>query len=334
MLRRWLPRAIGPLLFIALWWFSDLGHAGDLLHRAKPWPLVAAALINLAIILVKAWRWREIMRSQAIEYGYRAAIRSYTIAAGLAAWSPGRLGDFTKAINVSREKGVSFGRAASSVIADRLLDALVLTVVAAAGGASLLGPVGSTVTWCLVALAAVIAYVLTRWAGTSTAKRTREALGSIGLAGAGSQVEDALEGLGGFARPSGRRALATALPATFLSTLMTFCQGYLVALSLGVGVGFLRLSAGLGAASMASLLPLSVAGIGLREATLAVFLGPINIRLAEVLTFSAAFLVVVNGSAALWGALTHALWPPPPDAPRHEAEAPLSVGLQDPGNPA
>ena len=61
MLRRWLPRAIGPVLFGVLWWVTDLGQAGTLLGRAKPWPLVVAALINLAIIVVKAWRWREIM---------------------------------------------------------------------------------------------------------------------------------------------------------------------------------------------------------------------------------------------------------------------------------
>lgn len=311
MLRRWLPRAIGPLLFLALWWFSDLGRVGSLIAKAKPWPLAVAALLNLAIIVLKAWRWRVIMKVQAIDYPYLSAVRSYTIAAALAAWSPGRIGDFSKALSVSREQGVSFGSAASSVIADRLLDLLVLTVIAAAGGASLLGPVGSTVTWCLVALAIVIAYVLTRWAGTATARRTREALGRVGLGTAGNQVEDALEGLGRMARPSGRRAVVWSIPATLVCTLMTFTQGYLVALSLGIAVSFIRLSAGLGAASIASLLPLSISGIGLREAALAVFLGPADIRLADILTFSVTFLIVINGSAAMWGALTHALWPRP-----------------------
>ncbi len=308
---RWVLRWIGPTLFLVLWWASDLGQARSLFGEIRQWPLWVAALLNLAIILVKAWRWREIMKSQAIDYGYLPAIRSYTIACALAAWTPGRLGDFSKAVNVSRELGVSFGSAASSVIADRLMDALVLTVVAAAGGALLLGPVGSTVTWCLVALAIVIGYVLTRWAGSTTARRTREALGRVGLAGAGSQVEDALEGLGRMARPSGRRALVAAIPATLAATLLTFIQGWIVAWSLGINAGFIRLSAGLGAASIASLLPLSVSGIGLREATLAVFLGPGGVRLAEVLTFSVTFLIVVNGSAALFGALTHAAWPRP-----------------------
>jgi uncharacterized protein (TIRG00374 family) len=311
----WIFRWIGPLLFVGLWWLSDLGQARDVVGRTRFWPLLVAVLLNVAIIFVKSWRWREIMKSQAIDYPYLSAVRSYSIASALAAWTPGRIGDFSKAISVSREREVSFGSAASSVIADRLLDALLLTLVAAAGGALLLGTVARTVTWCLVALALVIGYVLTRWAGTTTARRTREALGRVGLGGAGHQVEDALTGLGQMARPSGRRTLFTAIPATLVATSFTFLQGYMVAWSLHLDVSFIRLSAGLGAASIASLLPLSVSGIGLREATMAVFLGPAGIVLAEVLTFSMTFLIVVNGSVALMGALTHALWPRPAARP-------------------
>lgn len=325
-LRRWLFRATGPVLFILLWWFSDLGHARTVLARARGWPLVAAALINYALVLVKSWRWRVIMRSQAIEYPYLQAVRSYTIASALASWTPGRIGDFSKALSVSRARGVSFGSAASSVIADRLLDALVMTGVAAAGGGLLLGPVGRTITWCLVALAIVIVYILARWASGTTAQGRHLALSRVGLGGAGAQVEDALEGLGKMARPSGRRVLLTAIPVTFVTTFMTFTQGFVVAWSLGLPVGFIRLSAGLGAASIASMLPLSVSNIGLREATLAVFLGPAGIRLAEVLTFSAIFLIVINGSSALFGALTHAVWPRPPDAPKPLPDAGAVAG--------
>lgn len=316
----WALRWIGPLLFAVLWWVSDLGQAGSVLARTRSIPLVAAAALNIAIILVKSWRWREVMKAQGIDYPYSLAVRSYTIASALAAWTPGRLGDFSKALSVKRYRSISFGSAASSVIADRLLDALMLTLIAAAGGALLLGPVARTVTWCLVALAIVFGYILFRWAGAAWADRTRAALGRVGLAGAGAEVGDALAGLQTMTLPSGRRTLVTAIPATVVATLLTFLQGYMVAWSLVLPVSFVRLSAGLGAASIASLLPLSVSGIGLREATLALFLAPADIRLAQVLAFSFAFLIIVNGSVALLGALTHAVWPKPDPVPTPEAE--------------
>ena len=315
-LRRWALRCVGPVLFVVLWMTSDLGQARDLIARTRILPIAGAIAMNVAIIVVKAWRWREIMKAQSIDYPYAFAARAYTIACAFAAWTPGRLGDFTKAVSVSRDCKVSFGKAASSVIADRLMDALALTLVAAAGAGLMFGPVMATITWCLVALAAVIGWILFRWASAAGAHRTRAALGKVGLARAGVEMGDALEGLESMARrPSGRRALLAAVPATLAATLITFFQGWLVARSMNLDVSFLRLSAGLGAASIASLLPLSISGIGLREATLVVFLGPDGLGLGEVLTFSVAFLILVNGSAAFFGAVTHALWPQHAPAP-------------------
>ena len=307
-LRRWALRSVGPALFVALWLVSDISQVQDLLGRTRTLLMLAAAGINVLIILVKSWRWREIMKVQSIAYGYANAARAFTIACALAAWTPGRIGDFSKAVSVSRDCGVSFGKAASSVIADRLLDLLAVTLVAAVG-AFLLGPVAGTVTWCLVALAAVIVWVLFRWTTTVGRTRARSALDRVGLARAGREMGEALAGLEEMVRPSWGRMSATVVPATILGTLLAFLQGYLVAAGLGLTVSFVRLSAALGAASIASLLPLSVSGIGLREATLMLYLSPIGFGLAEILAFSLAFLVVVNGSSAFLGALTHAVWP-------------------------
>jgi uncharacterized protein (TIRG00374 family) len=328
--RKWAFRWVGPVLFIVLWQFTDLGQVRDLVGRMKSLPLVGAVLLNALLVVIKAWRWREIMKVQGIDYGYARSVRAYSIACAVAAWTPGRLGDFTKAVNVSRERKVSFGRAASSVIADRLLDAFALTLVAAAG-ALLLGTVAGTVTWCLVALACVIAWILYRWMTAEGPERASRALGRVGLSRAGQELGDALAGLEQMTRPSGRWQAAGAIAATFVATFMTFLQGYFVARSLDLHVTFPRLSAGLAGASIASLLPVSVSGIGIREATLAFYLGPSGIGLSEVLTYSVAFLIIVNGSAALIGALTHALWAGSSALPAAPAKpAALGVGEGQP----
>lgn len=317
---RWALRWIGPVLFAGLWWLSDLGEARSLIGRMRTLPLLAAAGMNLAVIGVKAWRWRDIMRAQAIHYPYPLAVRSYAIAMALAAWTPGKLGDFSRAVSVSRERNVSFGSAASSVIADRLLDFLVLTIVAAAGAGLLLGPVTATVTWCLVALAVVFAYILARWASVSGARRTREALLRVGLAGAGAQMGDALEGLQQMTGSPGRRILISALPSTLVGVVLTFLQWYLIVWSMGVDVSFFRVAAGLSAGTVASLLPVTISGIGLREMTLAVFLGPAGVGLGEVLALSIALLIVINGGFALIGAIVHAAWPKPGNGLEPRAE--------------
>jgi uncharacterized protein (TIRG00374 family) len=311
----WALRWIGPALFLAIWYASDRAQIRALLGRAHLLPLLGAAGINLALLFIKGWRWREIMKLQAIDYGFMRSVRAYTIASAIASWTPGRLGDFTKAYAVSRDRGISFGRAASSVIADRLLDAFALTLVAAAGAGFLLGPVGGTVTYCLVALAGVIAWILYRWASEAGPERASAALGKVGLSRAGRELGDAIAGLEQMTLPSGRKPAVVALVSTVSSTLLTFLQGYLVAVSLGVPVAFLRLSAGLAGASIASLLPLTISGIGIREATLAFYLGPSGISLGQVVSFSVAFLLIVSGSAALFGALAYMFWHNPSEAP-------------------
>src|SRR2546425_13205168 len=95
----WALRWIGRAVFLALLYASDRVQIRSLLARARLVPLLCAAAINLALLVIKSWRWRETMKLQATTYGLAASLRAYTIASGVASWTPGRLGDFTKAVN-------------------------------------------------------------------------------------------------------------------------------------------------------------------------------------------------------------------------------------------
>ncbi len=135
------------------------------------------------------------------------------------------------------------------------------------------------------------------------AERLVSAFGTMGAAG--EEVGAAIEGLANLARP----ALGVSAVTTVVSTLVTFLQGYLVAVSLGLGVGFWTLSVALAAVSITSLLPFSVAGIGTREATLALFLGPGGVGMPAILGFSLAYFVIISGSVALMGAAAWVMKP-------------------------
>ncbi|HET9481568.1 MAG TPA: lysylphosphatidylglycerol synthase transmembrane domain-containing protein, partial [Candidatus Polarisedimenticolia bacterium] len=137
---RYAYRLIGPALFIGLLWFTDLSQVGEVWRGGSAGPMLAAAGLNAAIIVVKAWRWRRLMLLQGIAYEYGSAVRYYAIGCALAAWTPGRLGDFSKALAVNRDRQVGLGRAAVAVIADRMLDAVALALVASVGAFFLPGP--------------------------------------------------------------------------------------------------------------------------------------------------------------------------------------------------
>src|SRR5262249_36518829 len=245
-------RWIGPAVFLGLLWFTDMSQVRGIWRHGRAGLLAAAAGLHLGIILLKAWRWRRLMQLQDIHYGYGPAARYYAIGSAMAAWTPGRLGDFSKALAVHRDRKVGLGRAASSVIADRLLDAVALAGVAAVGAVFLPGPNG---LW--LAAAGLIAMVVAAWFLFRT---TRSGMGRKGgekivsrfgrMGAAGEEGGAALDGLVDLARP----ALGASVLLTAASTAVTFLQGYLVARSLGIGVGFWTLSVALAAVSITSLL--------------------------------------------------------------------------------
>ncbi|HEY3175060.1 MAG TPA: lysylphosphatidylglycerol synthase transmembrane domain-containing protein [Candidatus Polarisedimenticolia bacterium] len=317
---RFASRWIGPAAFLVLVWYTDLSQVGEIWRNGSPALLAAAAGLNAVIILVKAWRWQRLMRIQGISYDYGPTARYYAIGCALAAWTPGRLGDFSKALAVHRDRKVGLGRAASSVIADRLMDAVMLAAVATVGAVALPGAGGVWLAGAGLVAAVVSAWFLLRTTCTGAARRGAEklvgAFGSMRRMGrhAGEEVGAALDGLASLARP----ALSMSAAATCAATLVTFVQGYLVALSLGLDVGFWRLSVALAAVSITSLLPVTVAGFGTREGTLLLFLGPLGIGRHEVLAFSLTYFVIISGSVALMGAAAWALGPsagasaPPP----------------------
>jgi glycosyltransferase 2 family protein len=292
---------IGPAVFVALVWNTNWSQVWEAWRQGRAELLLAAAGCNGIIMLLKAWRWRYLMRLQDIQYRLAPAVRYYVIGSALGAWTPGRVGDFSKALVVHRDRKVGLGRAASSVIADRVLDVMALAGVAAVGAALL--PGSHRPLWLAAAgigASAVTAWFLIRTTPNGMVRRYAERIvGKLRrLGAAGEEVGAALGGLVDLARP----ALVVPMGLTAIATTATFVQGYLLALSLGIDVGFWTLSVALAATSIASILPVTVAGFGTREATLLLLLGAAGIRWDQIIAFSLAYVVAISGSLALMGA--------------------------------
>ena len=303
-----LYRFVGPAVFLGLLYFTDLTQVKEIWRKGRPLPIAISALLSIVVILVKTLRWRRLMSYQGIHYAFAPAARYYAIASALGAWTPGRLGDFSKAVAVQRDCHVGLGRAASSVIADRLADAVLLGAVATVGAAFLPGP---HALW--LAAAGGVAVLLGSWIvfhktrsslAVPAIRRGAERIVGVAdrtirsLGAKGGEIGEVIDGLVVLARP--RRGLT--FLATVAAALVVFLQGYLMARSLGLNVGFWTLSVALSAVSIGSLVPISVAGFGTREAMLALFLVPAGVTMPQIIGFSLAYFVIISGTLALIGA--------------------------------
>lgn len=112
---------IGIILFIVILWKIDLEQLFQYLKNANIWYLVLAYPFLLMLIFFKAIRWNVLMQSQNVKTSIIETFYVYLWAFYFGAVTPGRIGEISKAIYF-QDKFDNLGRAFVSVVIDRLYD--------------------------------------------------------------------------------------------------------------------------------------------------------------------------------------------------------------------
>jgi len=126
-------RLIGIFLFIFILWQVDWGKALSIVIGMDYAAPIVAGLLNIAIMIVKAWRWHMLLRSQKISLSFSDALRIYVSAYYYGALTPGRLGEILKVFYLKRYCGTSAAVGLSSVLTDRLMDIYVSFILGCLG---------------------------------------------------------------------------------------------------------------------------------------------------------------------------------------------------------
>lgn len=316
---------IGPLLLVLLLWGVDFAALAGVVQQADWRWLVLAMLLNLPMVLCKSVRWQVLMQAQQIRYATWPAYLAYFGSIFIGLLTPGRLGEFVKALHVKRDCQVSGGRALSSVLADRLFDLSLLLSVGALGFASAsFARIGGWLALVLLLLALATPLVLLlhqgsyAWLGRLAQRWLPTDSPRLGpkLARLGGIVGDMRQGLQGLSW----RALLLACGLTLLAYGVFFSQCYLVAQAVGLTLGFVSMSYAVALGSLITLLPISISGIGTRDAAIVAYLGTFGVVPALALAFSLLVFVTFHLGGALLGAGAWLLKPAPLDALRSAAD--------------
>jgi len=311
--RNWL-RLIGIVLLALLLWRVDTHRLSVELSRVSLSLLVVAILLNIPQIFLKAFRWRWLLSSQRIWYGVWPATLAYFGSIFIGLLTPGRLGEFVKALHVSHDCGLPTARAFSSVLADRLFDLYALLVVGGAGlllltvgqsGDGILGLAGSALL-----LTVPLAFLLY--------DRAFGWIKAIGLhLGRWGQWLFASEGWLMELRSGLRQMtfpwLVGAMILTVLAYTLLFGQCYLLALALDLRVGLAPVSYAVALGSLVTLLPISISGVGTREAAMIAYLGTAGVPAEAALSFSLLVFLTFYVAGGLMGAVAWGVKPVPVD---------------------
>jgi uncharacterized membrane protein YbhN (UPF0104 family) len=267
----------------------------QLTGRALAGYLVATALLLAAQGLAAA-RWRLLLPEPRLRWSY--LYRLYLIGSCFNLFLPTSVGgDSVRALALSRATG-RLGPSLASVFLDRLLGVLALVAFAAAG---VLAATGPGMAW-LRLLRGSLAF---RWPALAAALAVTACLGIALLLGRrhsilrvwARRVADAFRAV---VTSRGRLALAAGF-AVVVQGLMTLLWIALAAgLDLPVSPIVLLISVPL--VSLAAMLPVSLAGLGVREWVWIGLLTPLGVPRAHVLVFSLLYFGCVMATGAI-GAL-------------------------------
>ena len=105
--------------------------------------------------------------------------------------------------------------------------------------------------------------------------------------------------------------IATAIVLTVLTYAIFFGQCYILALALGLPVGFIQATFAVALGILVELLPISFAGLGTREATIIAYLGTARVPAEAALGFSLLVFMTFYVASGMIGMIAWWLKPVP-----------------------
>lgn len=305
-MRSWKP--LTPALRVAttvamLVWLAGHVHVSELRLRSSHlstllWLVVALALTFVGVVLA-AVRWQRVLAAVGLTARVPTLLGHYLTSSFLGNFLPSTIGgDVLRVSRLAAANGQTPGTAAS-VLLERLTGWLVLPVLALFAlfvnpGLRRVAPVPSRIAFgvSLVALATLV--VLLTLAASSHLGRLlgqregwRRFTGSLRL---------------GLERARRHPALAfEILTVGFAYQLAVVLAAFVAAKALGLDVGWTAILAFFPVVAMIQVLPVTVSGLGTREAALVFFLHPLGVARADA--FALGLLIyLLNLAVSLLGA--------------------------------
>jgi uncharacterized membrane protein YbhN (UPF0104 family) len=266
-------------------------------NASIPW-LLGALLLYFCMVIVSAWRWSLLLKAQDVAMSFRALVSSYLVATFFNNFLPSNIGGDVIRISDSARVTGSKTLATTVVLIDRGIGLLGLALMAAMGATAghrlasgAVGPVGPRMLWAGFGLGAVIATpALLMPEGVARLLQPLRVFHQEWVDARIARLTDALTRF-----KEGPAALAGCFAGAII--VQTVLVGFYLAIawSLNVPIGFAELAVIVPISFIVQMLPLSVNGFGVREATFGFYFTRLGLPLESALlvSFLGAALIMV-----------------------------------------
>ena len=306
---RLLLRLLGPcLLVLVVWQLDDKEAMVSSVAAASAGPLVAAVLLCFAPLVLKVLRWRALLAARGYRYGLKDSLLAVSASIYLGMVTPGRMGDVVRVQYVRRDIDTPYAEGLAVTVVDRVCDIYALIAFVGFGFyhlSSVMLPAVSTAVGLVAALGLfgpllfVIPGVAERLFGPIYRK----------LAPSGSN--DNLERFLASLRAQVGRTLVAALALSVGAFFINYAQGWLIARALGLNLSFADVTSLLAITSLLGLLPISISGLGVREAFFSLVFPVLGLGAAQGIGFGLVVFACLYVMYVLIGLVAWQVRPPP-----------------------
>jgi len=272
-----------------------------------PW-LLGGLGLYFAMIVVSAWRWEILLRAQGIAVRLGTLLRSYLVATFFNNFLPSNIGGDVIRVRDTAKAAGSKTRAATVVLVDRGIGLIALVFIAAAGasmmppGSPVVGPFGPGLLW--LALAAGLAVATPMLVVPHRVGRLLAPLKAVHQEWVEERISRLVGSLTRFRETPGPLALGFAGAVIVQAVLVLFYAAVARALDIQIPIAHLAVLVPL--SFIVQMAPISVNGLGVREATFSYYFAQLGLPLesALALSFLGAVLVMafsLSGAVANLG---------------------------------
>jgi len=282
---------LGIILFIFILFKSNLGEILKNIKNVNFSYLILAAALALPILLNKTWCWNYIKRKQGIKYNLKDSFLMYCSGIYVGTLTPGRMGEVIKALYLKKD-GYSMGRSLVSIALDRISDLVSLvafillsslffiTVFQKQILILVLGIIIFILLFVIFLKIGLIKWFLKKMFYVFIPEKYRK-----------SWKINFQDFIDDFKIYKLKNYIIIFL-ISILSWFFYYLQTYILSKAINIDVPFLYLAITVTTAGLITLIPISVAGIGTRDAALILLLAPFSILREQAILFSALILLM------------------------------------------
>jgi len=291
--------AVKAIVSIGLLWllFSrvDLSRLWSVARQASPAWLVTALLLYLAMVLASAVRWGVLLRAQHVRLPFAFLTQSFLVATFFNNFLPSNIGGDVIRITDTAKPAGSKTLATTVVLIDRGIRLLGLALMAATGASLMqrmaVGPVGPRMLWAGFGLGAIVATPALLMPETAT--RILQPLRVFHAEWVDERINKLTYALTRFKETPAALAICFLGAVGVQAILVLFYVA--IARSMHIPIGFAELAVIVPVSFIVQMIPLSVNGFGVREATFGFYFTRLGLPLESALlvSFVGAALIMV-----------------------------------------